>query len=208
PRFEGPSPPGDEAYAETLATQLDHGWAPLHAPGAPPPHYARAPRPELYDVAGDPREERNLLVGAATPEAREMDQHIAALLADELPLRTAPVAERTKQHLHTLGYAVTDQPVAQTGLDPKDGLPLVVLYVEAKSAFGAGDLARAESRARELLAASPRSGQAPLLLSSRARARGDLRTALAEAERAALLVPQAAAYQTEVGDLRLELGDS
>ncbi len=207
PRFEGPSPQAGEAYAETLATQLDHGWAPLHALRSARRHYVRAPRPELYDVEQDPREVRNLLAGGESPEVRALDAGVAAVLARERPLRTAPIDERTKQQLHALGYAVTDEPVAESGLDPKDGLRLVELYVEARSALNAGDLARAEARARELLAASPRSGQTHMLLSNLERRRGDLRAALAEAERAAHLVPQAAAYQTELGDLRLELGD-
>jgi arylsulfatase A-like enzyme len=206
-RFESPAPSGGEAYAETLATQLDHGWAPLHALRTPSHHYVRAPRPELYEVARDPGERRNLLAEGPRPEAQALGARVESLLARAAPLRRAPLDPGTEQQLRALGYAVTDAPVPATGLDPKDGLRLVELYVEARSAFHAGDLARAEARARELVAASPQSGQGHLLLSGLARQRGDLRAALAEAERAARLVPQAAAYPTEVGDLRLELGD-
>ena len=198
---------GGEAYAETLATRLDHGWAPLYALRTPEHHFVRAPRPELYDVRGDPREVRNLISGAPGPEAGVLDAAIAAHLARGAPLRTAPLDAETREQLHALGYAISDAPLAETGLDPKDGLPLVEVYVEARTAFYAGDLAKAERGARELLAKSPGSGQAHMLLSGVARRRGDLRQALAEVERAALLLPHSAALHSEIGDLRVELGD-
>jgi arylsulfatase A-like enzyme/Flp pilus assembly protein TadD len=206
-RAEAPPASGGDAYAETLATQLDHGWAPLYALRTPQHHFVRAPRPELYAVREDPHELRNLLPGSAPPEAAALDAAISARLAGSAPLRTAPVDAETKQQLRALGYALSDAPVAETGLDPKDGLPLVEVYVDARNAFYAGDLEKAERRAREMLAASPGSGQAHALLSGIARRRGDLRGALAEAERAAERLPHSAAFHSEIGDLRLELGD-
>jgi arylsulfatase A-like enzyme/Tfp pilus assembly protein PilF len=205
-RAAGP-PAGGEAYAETLATQLDHGWAPLYALRTPEYHFVRAPRAELYRVQQDPREQRNLLAEGARPEAQALDAALAAHLARGAPLRTEPVDAETKQRLRSLGYALADEPVAETGLDPKDGLRLVEVYVDARTAFYAGDLEKAERRAREILAESPGSGQTHMLLSSIARRRGDLRQALAEVERAAVLLPVSAAFHSEIGDLRLELGD-
>ena len=198
---------GGEVYAETLATQLDHGWAPLYALRTPEHHFVRAPRPELYDVRDDPREVRNLLPDAPRPEAAALDAAIARHLARGTPLRAASLDAETKEQLRALGYALPDGPVAETGLDPKDGLRLVEVYVDARTAFYAGDLEKAERRARELLAESPASGQTHMLLSSIARRRGDLRQALAEVERAAQLMPYSAAFHSEIGDLRLELGD-
>jgi arylsulfatase A-like enzyme/tetratricopeptide (TPR) repeat protein len=207
-RWDAPAEgaPG-EAYAETLATQLDHGWAPLHALRTARLHYVRAPRAELYDVAADPGEVRNLLGGPTRAEAGELDGRIAAVLEREAPLRTANVDSQTKEKLRALGYALADGPVAESGLDPKDGLPLVELYVEARAAFFAGDLDAAERRAQKLLAKSPDSAQAEMLLADVARRRNAPRDALAHAERAAQLLPQSAAFWSQVGDLRAELGD-
>jgi arylsulfatase A-like enzyme/Tfp pilus assembly protein PilF len=206
-RAAAPASGGGEAYAETLATQLDHGWAPLYALRTPEHHFVRAPRPELYAVRDDPRELRNLLGAGPREEAATLDAAIAAQLASAVPLRTAPVDGETQQQLRALGYALAEEPVAETGLDPKDGLRLVEVYVDARTAFYAGDLEKAERRAREVLAESPGSGQAHALLSSIARRRGDLRGALAEAERASARLPHSAAFHSEIGDLRLELGD-
>jgi arylsulfatase A-like enzyme len=49
------------AYAESLAGELDHGWAPIHAIRSDTHHYIRAPRPELFETAADPRQLENLL---------------------------------------------------------------------------------------------------------------------------------------------------
>jgi arylsulfatase A-like enzyme len=220
PRFEaagaaaGAATAGDgspaaegEAYAETLATQLDHGWAPLHALRTPRHHYVRAPRAELYDVAADPRERKNLLAEGARPEAEVADAAIGALLARGEPLRTAPVDGDTLAQLRALGYALPDAPVAATGLDPKDGLRLVEVYVEARTAFFEGRLDDAETKAKALLAQSPGSGQAVMLLAGIEDRRGRSREALALAERATALLPQSAAFHAQVADWRLELGD-
>ena len=206
-RLDAKAPREEGAYAETLATQLDHGWAPLHALRTAARHYVRAPRAELYDVAADPHELHNLLAAGPQPEVAALDGAIGGRLARAKPVHTAPLDDATKESLRVLGYALPGAPVAETGLDPKDGLRLVEVYVDARSALLAGDLEKAERRARELLAASPQSGQAQMLLSNVARRRGDLKGALAEAERAAQLVPAAAGYHTEVGDLRALLGD-
>jgi choline-sulfatase len=206
-RLERPGGEPGEAYAETLATQFDHGWAPLHALRTPGQHYVRAPRPELYDVREDPGERHNLLGAGPRPETRALDAEIDAVLARGVPVRTAPLDAATLAQLRSLGYALPAGPVAETGLDPKDGLRFVETYVEARRAFDAGRLDEAEARARELLAGSPSSGQAHDLLAAIARARGDLPRALAEAERAAELVPQSAAFRVQVGDLRRQVGD-
>jgi choline-sulfatase len=206
-RLEKPGGEEGEAYSETLATQFDHGWAPLHAIRTPSHHYVRAPRPELYDVREDPGERHNLLSEGPQSEAKALDGEIDAVLARGVPVRTAPLDAATLAQLRALGYALPDGPVAQTGLDPKDGLPFVKTYVEARWAFDAGDLDLAEQRARKILAGNPSSAQTHDLLAAIARARGDLPHALAEAELAAQLVPQSAPYRLEVGDVRLQMGD-
>jgi choline-sulfatase len=205
-RLAAPARAG-EAYAETLATQLDHGWAPLHALRTPAHHYVRAPRSELYDVAKDPRELANRFPGAAAAEIAALDGPIDALLAQAVPLRRSAVDAATLRELRALGYAVQEDEKEATGLDPKDGLRLVEIHFAARSALATGDLGSAERLARQILAESPRSANAHLVLVDVARARGDLRTALAEAETAARLVPESAANGTLVGDLRLESGD-
>ena len=213
--WEEDAPGGEGAYAESLATRLDHGWASLHAWRTPAHHYVRAPRAELYDVSRDPRERDDLLDVSAGREvehdasvtAKSLDGKIAAVLADEHPLRRAPIDEVALEQLRALGYAVRADEAARTGIDPKDGMRSVGLYVEARSAFLQGRLDDAQESAEALLAAHPRSGQAHMLLSGVAQQRGDPGAALEHAEQAATLLPESAPFQAQLADLRLKSGD-
>jgi choline-sulfatase len=201
----------DGAYAESLATRLDHGWAALHAWRTSGHHYVRAPRPELYDLSLDPREREDLLAAGGAEAVRDvaepLDARIAAVLADARPLRRAPIDAGTLDQLRALGYAVRADEAEETGLDPKDGLRSVELYVEARSAFFQGRLDDAEVQAEALLEAHPRSGQAHMLLSGIAQRRGNLPDALMHAEQAASLLPESAPFQAQLADLRLKAGD-
>ena len=209
--WSDPGRGGTGAYAESLATRLDHGWAPLHAWRTSEHHYVRAPRAELYDVVADPRERRDLLAGggdsAASEIAAGLDAEIEAVLAEGQPLRRAPIDAAELEQLRALGYAVQAEETEATGIDPKDGLRSVERYVEARSAFFQGRLDDAEAHATALLAEHPRSGQAHMLLSGVAQQRGDLKLALEHAERATSLLPESAPFQGQLGDLRLKAGD-
>jgi arylsulfatase A-like enzyme/Flp pilus assembly protein TadD len=209
--WEKPASRTAGAYAESLATRLDHGWSALHAWRSPRHHYVRAPRPELYDVARDPLESEDLLAAGGGVSAREaaapLDAEIAAVLADARPLRRAPIDAAELEQLRALGYAVRPDEAEATGLDPKDGLRSVEMYVEARSAFFQGRLDDAEEQAEALLAEHPRSGQAHMLLSGVAERRGDLLRASAHAERAASLLPESAPFRAKLADLRLAGGD-
>jgi arylsulfatase A-like enzyme/Flp pilus assembly protein TadD len=203
--LEAPAAARNEAYAETLATQLDHGWAPLHALRTAEHHYVRAPRPELYDVQRDPRELENLLGGPGQP-AEALERRLAALLEDALPLRTVAVDVDTRAELRALGYVLAEGPQLETGIDPKDGLPALEDYVEARGALLSGDLARAERHARRLLA-GPARAQGHAVLSGVEKQRGDVARALEHAEQAARLLPHSADLQRTLGDLHLDRGD-
>jgi len=48
-------------YAETFYPRFHFGWSDLHSLIEGPNHYIRAPTPELYDLAADPGEKKNVL---------------------------------------------------------------------------------------------------------------------------------------------------
>ncbi|MDH3685938.1 MAG: sulfatase-like hydrolase/transferase, partial [Myxococcales bacterium] len=203
---------GEGAYAESLATRLDHGWAALHAWRTSDHHYVRAPRAELYDVSVDPREREDLLAAPTrSPDAAgiaaSLDARIAAVLEDERALRRAPIDSAALEQLRALGYAVRPDEAEETGIDPKDGLRSVEVYVEARSAFFQGRLEEARAKAEALLAEHPRSGQAHMLLSGIAQRNGNVQGALDHAEQAASLLPESAPFQAQLADLRLGTGD-
>src|SRR6476619_6075695 len=73
--------PRRDSYAETLYPR-SLGWAPLHALRLGTIKYIDAPRPELYDLASDPREERDLAAQRPADLAR-MREALATLRRDE-----------------------------------------------------------------------------------------------------------------------------
>jgi hypothetical protein len=92
------------AWVETLATQLDMGWSPLLGVRTAQHKYIRAPEPELYDLAADPRELTNR--AALEPErAAELDRLVEERAAGRpvVPSYRLDAAERAQ--LEALGYA-------------------------------------------------------------------------------------------------------
>ncbi|HSB60968.1 MAG TPA: sulfatase, partial [Vicinamibacteria bacterium] len=90
-------------YAETMYPRYHFGWSELYSATGPRYRYIRAPRPELYDLAEDPRETRNLaarLPSAAAPMADWLEGRLAgaALGAPEA------VPDEVRERLAALGY--------------------------------------------------------------------------------------------------------
>jgi hypothetical protein len=144
------------AYVETLATRLDYGWSPLLGLRTARFKYIRAPRPELYDLRGDPAERRDL--AAAEPEVvahldRLLSQRLAASSAPRADARLAiGLGEEDRMRLRSLGYVVPARAVAPApsdevgGLDPKDEMGVLQVLGEAQKDVDAGRLSAALER--------------------------------------------------------------
>jgi arylsulfatase A-like enzyme/tetratricopeptide (TPR) repeat protein len=115
-RTGGASPRG-AAWVETLATQLDLGWSPLLGVRTATQKYVRAPEPELYELAGDPHELRNL-ASQQREQAAELDRRVEELAAGRpvVPSFTPDADERAR--LEALGYL---QGGAEVQADPSLG---------------------------------------------------------------------------------------
>jgi arylsulfatase A-like enzyme len=73
-------------YFESLSASLNRGWAPLYGVSRDSLKYIDLPIPELYDLAADPAESRDL--AASRPnDVRELQRLLAALRADDRGLR-------------------------------------------------------------------------------------------------------------------------
>jgi arylsulfatase A-like enzyme len=197
-------------YAETLATQLDHGWSPLHAIRSLRYLYIRAPRPELYDVRTDPHQRHNLYASAGVDLAREVRSFEARLAslhtADERPTPLA-IEAAERERLRALGYDLASAPATYTGLDPKDGLVSLERYAKAARAFARGELEEALALAEAALGDMPQSARLHGLLAGIQVRSGRSDRALAHAQSAARLVPEAVEYRQLLGDVRYNVGD-
>ncbi|HLA76627.1 MAG TPA: sulfatase-like hydrolase/transferase, partial [Vicinamibacteria bacterium] len=148
----GPSP--REAYAETVYPQT-LGWAPLHAFRSGSLKLIEAPRPELFDLASDPAETRDL--SAERPrEVERLRAALQALRSGERASARAADAE-TAERLRALGYVGAAAPVIASGpsKDPKDALVLWTAFEEALGAEARGDREAAIRGLRALLAREP-----------------------------------------------------
>lgn len=169
------------AYVETYQPWLSYGWAPLKALRDDHWKLIAAPRPELYDLARDPREEHNVF-GVESGRARELEvarRRIESLPPVGRPGKTADSEAVAK--LRALGYVGAGGGGAEAptaGLrDPKDGRELRDLLTEADLLLRAGKAARAVPKFDAVLARDPgnrfallRSGAALLATGDAARA--------------------------------------
>ena len=88
-------------YAETYYPRLHYGWNDLHSIISGANHYIHAPKPELYDVVGDPSELKNVLAENRRVYAALRDQIQPYIHAAAAP---AAVDDEQKQQLAALGY--------------------------------------------------------------------------------------------------------
>jgi arylsulfatase A-like enzyme/Tfp pilus assembly protein PilF len=114
-------------YAESLTPLVQYGWSDLRVMRDGSWKYILAPRPELYDLAADPGETRDLVSTEAATAARLRSALESLLRVERNRASSKPSPEPTLsadvlQKLGALGYvspAAATGSVA-TGADPKD----------------------------------------------------------------------------------------
>ena len=116
------------AYAESLYSELELGWAPLHAMRLGRLKFIDAPRAELYDLDKDGGETANL-VGDDATNADRLRKGLETALTRTPPSAAAPTDPEAARRLTALGY-VSGNVQRATGAkgplrDPKDGIHLM-----------------------------------------------------------------------------------
>ena len=149
------------AYSEARMPASAYGWAPLTAVTDGGWRLIVAPGPELYHVADDPAEERNLLAerDAGAParlQGRRLRAALESLEAGFERRRGAepPADPELEAQLRSLGY-LSATPRAQGTLDPKDGIRLLGELERAKVLLASGETARGVALLEELVAKNP-----------------------------------------------------
>ena len=122
----GPRPSPRPQYAESLVPLLHFGWSDLRVLRDGRWKYVLAPRPELYDLATDPREQHNVAVQQQT-RAAALQGGLAKFLEQERRGSSAPTAPASVpldllERLGALGYVGGTAPATTPtpGADPKD----------------------------------------------------------------------------------------
>ena len=150
PRFAGTAADTPlDAYSETYFPYFHFEWSPLTALRTGKYKYIDAPRPELYDLERDPREESNRLRNEPSVTA-ELEGRLRATYPRVLPgdggvSAPAPVDRATVERLRSLGYVGAAPARRRRRLtelpDPKDKIGL---YEQLQRALYAAEQGRFE----------------------------------------------------------------
>ena len=149
-----------EVYSESLYAHYHFGCSPLLGLRVGRYKYIEAPKPELYDLSGDPGEKHNLYAEqksvALALRERLLKLHSRFASASSPP--GPPLDAEAVARLQSLGYVAVSEPHAgssSTGADPKDRLASYEEYGTAIALVSSGHLQESNTLLERLLAKYP-----------------------------------------------------
>jgi arylsulfatase A-like enzyme/tetratricopeptide (TPR) repeat protein len=159
------------AHSESWYPRYHYGWSDLQSVQDGRFKYIRAPRPELYDLASDPREIQDLS-SADAARIPSLEQALTSLLQRTTsalaPRGPQTVDAETEERLAALGYlggGVSAKHLEERPRgDPKDKIRLYNLIKQAGGASADGRLDDAIAKVKEALAADPEIVEGYMLL--------------------------------------------
>ncbi len=162
-------------YSETFYPRDSFGWSALRSLSTRRFQFIEAPRPELYDLAADPAEKRDLY-GQRSAEAAALREQLSDLERRYATTATsvagAPLSAETVEKLKSLGYVAYSAPATKgedSSLpDPKDRLQVFKAILRATDLASAGRLDESNALLRMVAVQEPRLYLAPFLLAENA----------------------------------------
>ena len=161
------------AYSETFYPRYRYGWSELRSLRNSQFKYIEAPKPELYDLIRDPKENHNIL--SSNPQMAQLFKkkltEIESLYAVEGVEQKGPqkMDEESLRGLMALGYLSSYSVSARGGedrelADPKDKIELYNKIKEAEWRSSENKLDEALQRINEVLEVEPNIKEAQLIL--------------------------------------------
>jgi len=159
------------AHSESWYPRYHYGWSELRAIQDGRFKLIRAPRPELYDLATDPREERDQAQAAAARLdlfGRALDEFESKTARAGAPQGPRAIDSETEERLAALGYvagSVSLQRIAGPARgDPKDKIGLYNLMKEAAALSSENRIDDAIATVRQALDQDPEIVEGYMLL--------------------------------------------
>lgn len=195
-------------YFESLSPALNRGWAPLRGLARGSLKYIDLPIAELYDLAADPDERRNLAT-ARGADARELRRALDAFAAAGPPTSRSPETADAAARLRSLGYATGSTALRDRYTeadDPKRLMGLDARLQEAVRLHTSGQREQALTVARGIVAERPDMRAGWMTLAQIQRDSRDLDGAIASMRRAHALAPRDAQTASLLGAYLTERG--
>lgn len=183
----------EPSYFDSLAPAKNLGWAPLYGLVDGTTKYIALPIPEIYDLAEDPGEQRNL--AARRPDLLErMGETLRGLRSADAGWTRAEESAEVRERLRSLGYVTARHPVDKKAYteddDPKRLIALDAELQAATDRYNAGDLPGAISAAESVVRRRPGMSRALVQLGALQREAGRLGDGIANLSRALALAPE------------------
>ncbi len=156
PAFAGESLLGASAHpvlSESVYARDAFSWAPLRSARDGFYQFIDAPKPELYDLRNDPRQQNNVIAGHASDAAR-LRTELASRVTVATPATAANVRRSTLESLGYLGSAAPRGAGLQAP-DPKDRLREYNLFESDLATLYDGRPAIAAAAFRKLITQDP-----------------------------------------------------
>jgi choline-sulfatase len=176
------------AYFEAMDANLTRNWAPLTGIVSGTDKLIDLPKPELYDLARDPGESRNLFASDGE-RARTLDAVLRSAiqeLGSNGSAETATLSVEARQRLQALGYVASSaepgKRVYTDADDPKNLISVSDALNRAIAAFNAGGRQQAMADVRTIMRDHPGFPTAFGMYASMQRSTGDLPGAIATLE--------------------------
>jgi arylsulfatase A-like enzyme/Flp pilus assembly protein TadD len=211
PLLAGKKAPSPPLYFESLNAYYSRGWAPLRGVLDGNEKFIDSPLPELYDLAGDFGETRNLAPGRDLgPQRARFARLLSSLAAAGADKAAAPLDRAAQAKLRSLGYIGATRGASRKTFtaadDLKTLLPFNQRWMEAVLLRDQGRIDEGIKLLREVVAARPDFDLAYTALASFLKERGSFDEAVATLRDAAEKNPDNFTVLTAYGIILVEAG--
>jgi arylsulfatase A-like enzyme/Flp pilus assembly protein TadD len=210
PLIGNPNPENRPSLATGDHSERSFGWSALVSLRAGNELYVQAPTPELYDVATDPGEKKNVYPDKRATAARlavQLDSFVKRISTGAPGALQDGLDEKSREKLSALGYVASGNTGPPTKIDPKDRINVANDMHDASLAIEEGKETSVIPLLLRVVAKDPQIQAAEYYLGIAYSRKGDFAKAILPLKKAVELRPDALMAQYELAICLYETGD-